>query len=75
MKHVERDMNDDKFEAFVNELSNLQSDTIDKAMRLADKYKIDRATMLDGLAHGFVIFAELVSVDNYVYEEEGAENE
>lgn len=74
MEYIELDMNDDEFEAFIKELATLQAATIDKAIKLADKHKIDRATMLDALASGFVMFAELGNFDNYRYEE-GAENE
>lgn len=49
MEYIELDMNDDEFEAFIKELATLQAATIDKAIKLADKHKIDRATMLDGV--------------------------
>lgn len=64
----------DKFESFLDELSDLQTKTLTAIVKLADTYGTSRNDAIGAVAHDFAMLAVIGNFDNYVYED-GAENE
>ena len=65
----------DKFESFLDELSDLQTKTLTAIVKLADVYGVERNRAIGAVGHGFTVLAELGNFDGYAYEEDGVENE
>ena len=65
----------DKFESFLDELSDLQTKTLTAIVKLADVYGVERNHAIGAVGHGFTVLDELGNFDGYAYEEDGVENE
>ncbi len=60
--------------SFIDRLSDIQSESTDKVIRLADEYGVSRDDAMDTFLYGISLVTSKVSFENYEIEEEADEN-
>lgn len=56
--------------SFIDRLSDIQSESTDKVIRLADEYGVSRDDAMDTFSYGISLVTSKVSFENYEIEEE-----
>lgn len=60
--------------SFIDRLSDIQAESTDKVIRLADEYGASRDDAMDTFLYGISLVTSKVSFENYKIEEEADEN-
>lgn len=60
--------------SFIERLSDIQSESTDKVIRLADEYGVSRDDAMETFSCGISLVTSKVSFENYEIEEEADEN-